>query len=221
MNLAMLFVDEIRGFYKSKVMAVLWVGLPVIAIVTHSIQPEAEGISFLYIAGLLVASIGGLIGCVTLATSISTDLNNHVYDLFLIRPVRRASLLLAKFIAVVVCIIVAVGLSFLAGYILDFAVVGMPTEVTIRASLNSLSTSIAAMFIACSLGVLIGVAIKSVAVSAIIGIYAGGQLSGLIALLPILLPSEVNPQFFIIVLSAIVVPIILFVGLSLFERKQL
>jgi ABC-2 type transport system permease protein len=221
MNLDMLFVDEIRGFYKSKVMAVLWVGLPVITIVMHSIQPQTEGISFLYFVGLLVASAGGLIGCVTLATSISTELNNHVYDLFLIRPVRRASLLLAKFIAVVVCIIVAVGFSFLAGYVLDFAVVGMPTEATIQDSLNSLSTSIAAMFIACSLGVLIGVVIKSVAVSAIIGIYAGGQLSGIIALIPILLPSEMSPHLFIIAMSAIAAPIVLIIGLFLFERKQL
>ena len=221
MNIDMLFADEIKGFYKSRVMAALWVGLPVITIVMHSIQPKTEGISFLYIAGLLVASVGGLIGCVTLSTSISTELNNHVYDLFLIRPVRRTSLLLAKFMAVIVCIIIAVGLSFLAGYLLDFAIVGIPTQMTIQDSINSLSTSIAAIFIACSLGVLTGVVIKSVAVSAIIGIYAGGQLSGIIALIPILLPSEMNPQLFIIAMSAIAVPIILIMGLSLFERKQL
>ena len=30
MKLQMLYVDELRGFYKSKVMLFLWVGLPVI-----------------------------------------------------------------------------------------------------------------------------------------------------------------------------------------------
>jgi len=220
MNLDMLFIDEIKGYYRSRVMAVLLIGLPVITIIMHSIQPETEGISFLYIAGLLVASVGGLIGCVTLATSISTELDNHVYDLFLIRPVRRTNLLLAKFIAVIVCVIIAVCFSFLVGYVLDFALVGAPAEVTIQDSLNSLSTNIAAIFVACSLGVLIGVANKSVAVSAIIGIYAGGQLSGIIALAPILLPSEMSPHLFVIALSAIAAPIILIMGLFLFERKQ-
>jgi ABC-2 type transport system permease protein len=220
MNLDMLLIDEIKGYYRSKVMAVLWVGLPVITIIMHSIQPETQGISFLYISGLLVASVGGLIGCVTLATSISTELDNHVYDLFLIRPVRRTNLLLAKFIAVIVCVIIAVCFSFLVGYVLDFALVGAPSEVTVQDSLNSLSTNIAAIFLACSLGVLIGVANKSVAVSAIIGIYAGGQLSGVIALAPILLPSEMNPHLFVIALSTIIAPIILIIGLFLFERKQ-
>ena len=70
MTLSLLFIDEIKGFYKSKVMVVLWVGLPVITILMHSIQSSIEGISFLYIVGLLMASAGGLIGCVTLATSI-------------------------------------------------------------------------------------------------------------------------------------------------------
>lgn len=221
MTLSLLFIDEIKGFYKSKVMAVLWVGLPVITIVMHSIQPSMEGISFLFIVGLLVASAGGLIGCVTLATSISTELNNHVYDLFLIRPVRRTSLLLAKFIAVVLCILIAIGLSFLAGYILDVATVGLPNEATIRDTMNSLSISIVAMIIACSLGILIGVVINSVAVSAITGIYAGGQLSAIIALIPILLPGEISPHIFVISMGAIVAPIILIVALSLFERKQL
>lgn len=202
-------------------MAVLWVGLPAITIVMHSIQSSIEGISFLFIVGLLMASAGGLIGCVTLATSISTELNDHVYDLFLIRPVRRSSLLLAKFIAVAVCILIAFAFSFLAGYILDLATVGIPNEIIIRDTMNSLSISIAAMIIACSLGILIGVVISSVAVSAIVAIYAGGQLSAIIALIPILLPNEISPYIFVISMSAIVAPIILVVAISLFERKQL
>jgi len=220
-TLSLLFIDEIKGFYKSKVMVVLWVGLPVITILMHSIQSSIEGISFLYIVGLLMASAGGLIGCVTLATSISTELSDHVYDLFLIRPVRRTSLLLAKFIAVVVCILVAFVFSFLAGYILDVATGGIPNETVIRDTMTSLSISIAAMILACSLGILVGVVIKSVAVSAIVAIYAGGQLSAIITLIPLLLPNEINLFVFVTCISAIVTPIILVVALSLFERKQL
>lgn len=221
MSLSLLFIDEIRGFYKSKVMAVLWVGLPVITVIMHSIQPSAEGISFLFIVGLLVTSMGGLIGCVTIATSLSTELNYHVYDLFLIRPVKRASLLLAKFIAVVICILVALGFAFLAGFTLDVVTMGIPNEAILRDTMNSLSISIAAIIIACSLGILIGVVINSVAVSAIVAIYAGGQLSGIIALIPIILPNEISPYVFVVCMCAIVAPIILVAAISLFERKQL
>ena len=39
MNLSLLFVDELRGFYKSKVMIFLWVGLPIITTVSvHTVR---------------------------------------------------------------------------------------------------------------------------------------------------------------------------------------
>ncbi len=38
MKLRVLFIDELRGFYKSKVMIFLWIGLPVIALLFRFIS---------------------------------------------------------------------------------------------------------------------------------------------------------------------------------------
>ncbi|MHA2265323.1 MAG: hypothetical protein ACXAEN_23280 [Candidatus Thorarchaeota archaeon] len=221
MSLGLLFVDEIKGFYKSRVMAVLWIGLPFMTLILYAVQPDAEGLSFLFIVGLLVSSFGGLIGSVTLATTLSTELSHHVYDLFLIRPVKRSSLLLAKFIAVLTCILVATGLAFLTGMILDIVTIGIPNEFMLQSTLESLLLSMVAIVIACSLGLLIGVTISSVAVSTIVGIYAGGQFSAVISLVPTLLPNHVHPVTFALVMLVTVTPIILSASVLLFNRRQL
>ena len=60
MTLTLLFKDELQGFYKSKVMIFLWVGLPVIALLFRFIQVSSSGVemTFTLISTLLVSSIG-------------------------------------------------------------------------------------------------------------------------------------------------------------------
>ena len=57
MQLGLLFVDELRGFYKSKVMIFLWIGLPVIALLFRFISAEGSGqtIPFTLISALIVS----------------------------------------------------------------------------------------------------------------------------------------------------------------------
>ena len=43
MQLGLLFADELRGFYKSKVMIFLWIGLPVIALLFRFISAGSTG----------------------------------------------------------------------------------------------------------------------------------------------------------------------------------
>jgi ABC-2 type transport system permease protein len=221
MSLGILFIDELQGFYKSKVMAVLLIGLPLISIIMHSIQPEAEGISFFYITSLLIAALGGLICSVTLATSITSEMIRHVYDLFLIRPVRRWSILLSKFFAILTCVLVATGLSFIVGYSLDVVFITLPNEAIIELTINSLALSLSSIIIACALGVLIGIIAKSVAVSAIAAIYGGGQLSAIVALVPLFLVDFENPELIAFGISLIATPIILLIAIILFNKKQL
>ena len=221
MSLGLLFSDEFRGFYKSRAMLALWVGLPVTAIVLHSLQPNAEGIPFLFVVTLLITSLGGIIACVTLSTSITTETNNHVYDLFLIRPVKRSTLLLAKFFAVLVCVLVAAALAFLSGYLLDLWTMGTPPAMMVGETLDSIALGVAGISIACSLGVLIGVLVRSVTVSAIGGIYAGGQLSAVIALVPTLIPDWISPEVLAATMCFLVTPLVLLVAIAAFERKQI
>ncbi|MHA1253655.1 MAG: hypothetical protein ACTSRP_27055 [Candidatus Helarchaeota archaeon] len=73
MSLLLLFIDEIKGFYKSKVMVVLWIGVPLLSILFHYLQPDTEGIPLASLVALLVSSIGGILGSVMLSTSIVNE----------------------------------------------------------------------------------------------------------------------------------------------------
>jgi len=42
-SLALLYVDEFKGFTKSRVMLALWVGLPVLALILHAWSPAVDG----------------------------------------------------------------------------------------------------------------------------------------------------------------------------------
>ncbi len=221
MNFGILLLDELRGFYKSKAMLALWIGLPVMTIMLHALQPNAEGVPFLLIAGLLVTSLAGAIGCVTLATSICSDMNNHVYDLFLIRPVRRSSLLLSKFIAVLTCVLIAAALAFLSGYVLDYWTMGTVPDLVFQDTVDSLSLGLAGIMLACSLGILVGIMVKSLTVAAIGALYAGGQLSAVIALVPLILPEWITSEILALLIGIVVVPIILALAILIFERRQL
>jgi len=98
LSLRLLFLDELKGYAKSKVMIVLWFGLPLLSLLIYFLQPDTEGLPISFLVGLLVSSIGGTLSGIMLSTSIVSEKNRHVYELFLIRPVKRSSLLLAKFL---------------------------------------------------------------------------------------------------------------------------
>ena len=109
MKLGLLFIDELLGFYKSKVMVFLWIGLPVIALLFRFISGASSGqeISFTLISSILVSTIGGTFAAVMLSVSIINENNRRVYDLFLIRPLKRRDIILAKFLSVYTCVSVA------------------------------------------------------------------------------------------------------------------
>jgi ABC-2 type transport system permease protein len=220
MQLGLLFVDELRGFYKSKVMIFLWIGLPVIALLFRFISAESSGqtIPFTLISALVVSSIGGTLASVMLAVFIINEKNRHVYDLFLIRPIKRRDILLAKFFAVYTCVAVAAFFAVLTGIITDYATTGaLPTTILTNAG-ESLATSLSMIAVACSAGVLIGVASPSVLVGAILVIYGGNQIS-VIPLVPTLLNLP-DATVFTIVLAGAVALGLLAAAVALFNRKQ-
>jgi ABC-2 type transport system permease protein len=220
MQLGLLFVDELRGFYKSKVMIFLWIGLPVIALLFSFISAESSGqtIPFTLISALVVSSIGGTLASVMLAVFIINEKNRHVYDLFLIRPLKRRDILLAKFFSVYTCVAIAAFFAVLTGIITDYATTGaLPTTILANAG-ESLATSLSMIAVACSAGVLIGVASPSVLVGAILVIYGGNQIS-VIPLVPTLLNLP-NATAFTIVLAGVVALGLLSAAVALFNRKQ-
>jgi ABC-2 type transport system permease protein len=220
MSLALLFVDELRGFYKSKVMLFLWVGLPVIAILFRFIQVGTTGqeISFTVISTLIVSSLAGTLASVMLAVSIINEKNRHVYELFLIRPLKRRDILFSKYLSVYLCVAIASFISVLVGIAADLLIGGSLSTAVFDSLGQSLALSFSMIAIACAAGVLIGVASPSVLVGAILVIYGGNQTS-IIPLLPTLLNIP-DAALFTIALAAAAAAALLAASVFLFEHKQ-
>ena len=218
MSLRLLYVDELKGFARSKVMAALWIGLPVMSVLLRSLRPETEGIPLTMFVAILIASIAGTLSAVMLSASITGERNRNVYELFLIRPVKRRDLILSKYLAALSCLTIAVLLSFALGALIE-AVSGNLESGILKASFESLLLSIAGMALACGVGVFFGVLINSVAVSAILSVYLGNQLSALV-ILPMVLVEKLDTIFYPIALGLLVPIILLVVSVQIFKKKM-
>ena len=219
MSLKILFVDELKGFYKSKVMIVLWVGLPLISLLFRYITPEIEEFPFSSVVAIILSSIGGTLASAMLSTSIANEKIRHVYDLFLIRPVKRVNILLAKYFSVYLCLIIATGISLTLGLILDQIFIGSLPEYVLNQTLESLTISLAAMAISCSIGIFFGVIVSSVPVATILSVYIGNQISA-ISILPTIFLDFIDPIIFSLLVGCIAAVIMLTVSSILFTRKQ-
>ena len=102
MTFLLLFFDELKGYIKSKVMIILWFGMPALAVLIRFLylQAEVQEMVTSLLIGLVITSIGSTLSSVMLSTSIVSEKNHNVYELFLVRPVKRWYFLLAKFFAV-------------------------------------------------------------------------------------------------------------------------
>lgn len=219
MSLKILFIDELKGFYKSKVMIVLWVGFPLLSLLFHYITPDTEGLPFSSIVAIILSSVGGTLASAMLSTSIASEKMHHVYDLYLIRPVKRTNILLAKYFSVYLCLIIATAISLTLGLILDQIFIGNLPEYVLNQTIESLSISMAAMAISCSIGVFFGIIVSSVPVATILSVYIGNQISA-ISILPTVFFEFIDPIIFSLLVGSIAAVIMLTVSSILFSRKQ-
>ena len=220
MKLPLLYVDELRGFYKSKVMLFLWIGLPIIAVLFRFVQYEPTGqtISFTVVSALVVSSLAGTLAAVMLTVSIISEKNRHVYELFLIRPLNRRDIILAKFLSVYTCVAIASFITVFVGMGTDYLTTGVLSVSVLNNIGQSLSISLSMVAVACAAGVLIGVAAPSVLVGAILVIYGGNQIS-VLPLVPTLLNIS-DAALFTIGLAALTAALLLAAAVGLFERRQ-
>ena len=219
MSLLLLLRDELRGFYRSKVMIFLWVGLPLMAVLFQFWSASTQQVfSFTLLSAVLVSSIGGTLASVMLAVSIINEKNRHVYELFLIRPVKRWNLIAAKFFAVYICIAVASFLAIAMGIGTDCLVRGGASGTVLKDTLQSVSVSMSMMAVSSAAGVLIGVASPSVLVGAILVIYGGNQISA-IPMIPTILNIG-NASLFTISSGILISTVLLILAALIFNKKQ-
>jgi ABC-2 type transport system permease protein len=218
-SLPLLYVDELSGFSRSRAMLVLWVGMPVVALVIHALQPNLQGqMSLTVFSTLIVSSISSTISAVMLSVGIIHEKSRGVYALFLVRPVKRRNILLAKFFAVLTCILVAAAITLAVGMAYDWLRGGMPDLAVLVEVGRSAVTAIASIGIASAAGILIGILSPSVIVGAILVIYGANQLS-VLGFLPILLGLEPAWLYSLAIGTALSV-LLLTVSVALFNRKQ-
>jgi ABC-type transport system involved in multi-copper enzyme maturation permease subunit len=220
MNFSILFFDELKGYIKSKIMIILWFGMPALAILIRFLYVQAETPEFVLpiFIGLIISSIGSTLSSVMLSTSIVSEKNKKVYELFLVRPVKRWYFLLAKFFAVWLCLIIAVFVSYIAVLILDVFDTGVTKEV-ITGILESILQLTAFMAASCAIGILFGVLLSSVAAAAILSVYLGNQFSSLIFLIPMFLGVG-DPVVTIPIIGYSITILIMGLNLAIFNKKQ-
>ena len=182
-SLALLYLDELKGFTKSRVMLALWVGLPLLALVMHAWSPAIDGdMPLSAFTALLVSSISGTLASAMLAVSIINERSRHVYELFLIRPMQRRDILLAKFLAVYTGLAIAAVLAVFVGLAFDYVDRGAIPSGLLIDTLKSVGLSLSMTAIASAAGLLIGVISTSVLLGVILVIYGGNQIVGLVML---------------------------------------
>lgn len=221
-SLFILLWDEFRGFAKSKTMIALWIGMPLVVIIMHFLNPVQGNFPMTLFSGIVIASIGGLLAAVILSSTMANEINANVYALFLIRPVKRWNIVVAKYIAFMLSLTIAALLSFTSGIIVDLIQSSLPSEIfkeIIRFSFENLLISLSAMSIACAAGLVIGMLVKSVAMAVILSIYLGQQMS-VIAILPGYFLENVDPLIFSIGVGLAATVIILALGIFVFNKKQ-
>lgn len=218
--LRILYTDELRGYLKSKVIYVLLIGLPVLALLLHYFRPDTEGIPLSRFVAILIAGISGTLSAVLLSTTITTERLNRVYDLFLVRPVQRWQLLVAKYLAIITCLTAAVVISMGCALLIDRFELRVPIADLIEDIIESLALSMAGIAIACSIGILFGILFTSVAVSAILAVYLGNQLTGIV-ILPAVLIEGFDPLLYSVAIGIGIPVLVMSISVAVFNRKML
>ncbi len=180
---------------KSKITIILFIVLPILAVLMSLLTGQLENFPATYLTTVLATSIAGALGSIMLSTSITSEMNKNVYDLFLIRPVKRHNIIIAKFFAVYLCTIAAVWLSIITGIIIDASRGVIISQFFLDQLVDSVITVFFALAVTCSFGTLFGILMKSVAGSALLSLYVGNQASSILTLVIPLISQMMELEF--------------------------
>ena len=217
MTFSILFQDEFSGFYRSKAMLALLVGLPMLIIFVYWMRPDTSGIPLAAFTAMIASSLAGTIAAVMVAIGMINEKNKKVYDLFLVRPVRGYQLIMAKFTAVFLFVTLAVMVSIGVGMAADMHNGNPLTGEGLVVLAKAIVMSVSMIAVASAVGVVIGAAISSILVGAIVVLYGGNQLVGLVAMLSL----ELSDNLVVQVLPSLAICItLLAVAVLFFNRRR-
>lgn len=219
MSLPILFKDEFRYFYKSAIMIILWIGLPLIGILMHLYTPKIEGMPLSLFFASIISSIGGTLASIMLAVQIIHERTANVYVLFFVRPINRNNILMSKFLAVTISVTTAVLITFLSFILIDYINYGTINALNYTFLLDSFIFSVATIILAAASGILIGVVSPSVLVAVIIIIFVTSNINSLVILVPLLINLP-EPALMTLGLSAGISFVLLIISNMQFNSEE-
>jgi len=217
--LFLLFQDELKGFYKSNVMLILWISLPILSIISFIFLPQSNiEVTASTLSSGIVASVAGWLASMMLAVHIIHEKSHHVYDLFLIRPVTRSQIIVAKFFAVAFCVILASIIALILSFIIDYIVLDRLSSSLFLDTVQSLIVSFSIISIECAAGAFVGVSVSSVLVG-IIMIVITHNIASLSIIMP-LMKEYSNPILTSGITGIVLTIVFLMAAIWVFNRKQ-
>jgi hypothetical protein len=224
---ALLVRDELVGFAKSRVILVLWLVLPALALLGFLLLPREltrergmPPMTAMMFMSLMVSSLAGTAAGLMAAVDVVSERNRNVFVLFAVRPIRREAIVWAKFIAVFACVAGACIASLLLGLGVDLAR-GVPvTSELLVDALHALSTTAAAIALSASIGVVFGVMSKTIVVAVLLVLYVGQNLA-IVPMLPSYFGVLPDSFWIFIAISVALVVLMLWGGGVLMRRAQL
>lgn len=218
----LLLRDELIGFARSRVMLVLWLLLPGLALLGYFLLPRADGFDrdmpMIYFIGLMLSSLAGTIGAIMLAVDIIHEKSRKVYELLIVRPVDPGAILWAKFVAVFACVTVACAIALALGIGVDLARgVELPPG-TLETTVESMATLIGVIALSAAVGVFFGVITRSILVAVILVLYVGQNLAA-VPMVPKLVGLP-DLLWLAIALSAVLAAAVMLGSIALFRRQD-
>lgn len=223
----LLVKDELWGFAKSKVMLVLWVILPVLAMLGYFLLPAdltmrgsmGNQLSATAFMSLLESSIAGTVAALMVAVDIVSEKNRKVYELYVIRPIPRSAIIVSKFFAVFTCVAVACLASLLLGIAVDWARGDVLSGEQVYDAFKALVALIAVIALSAGVGVFFGVTSKTILVAVILILYVGQNLA-IVPMLPMYLGILPQSFWLLMLISGALVAILLWASAALFKRSE-
>jgi ABC-type transport system involved in multi-copper enzyme maturation permease subunit len=221
--------DEFAGFAKSKVMLVLWFLMPAISILGYLALPAAltarqsDGFTITATMAMsaITSSLSGTIAGIMVAVDLVSERNRKVYDLFVIRPMRRETIIWSKFFAVLACVAIACVIAITAGIVLDVARGTAPDAKLLYEVVKAFAQLACVVALSAAAGVFFGILSRGSIVAAVILVF---QLVGFFQYLP-LLPGilGVMPErfWFWMLASLVVSALLVHAAAVMFRRAEL
>lgn len=222
----LLFKDELLGFARSWVMAILLIGLPLISILLYYLLPndmpmgpdDKVTMPASFFIAMMVASLGGTLAAIMVGVDIVNEKTRKVYDLFVIRPVPRGGIVIAKFFAVFLCVSFACILALLLGLGLDVIRGVEVSPMMVENSLQAGMDAIVMVAVSTAGGTVIGVISPNV-LTGILLVWFGSQNLAILPVLPRMLGLP-DYNWIGTVLSVALTILLMLLAISVFRKRE-